>query len=612
MMDQVVLAIQNQEHGVVVYNNWKFFKILLVNYILLSCGCIYSQNDYPDINPNVDSIFILPNTQQSVCPQEFNSIGKMYFFCKIWGLIKFHNKKNIHAQLDKLLPLYLSKIDSCDSRHAYNEVITDFICQYERFDIKYPITFDSGVLRKYSLIDNAWILDTTYLEPSNRNLLINIWNKFSIIGSQNDFLYQSNIGYIQYNDDFSLLKSFFKRKERIEFISTRFTGLFNFWNLIYYFYPYKNLMSKNWDSTLLNAIPLFSSAVTERDYNIAILKLKSNLDDNHATASSAILTPQNLFGKYCSNFDLYKLSDTFLVDHYHVKDYIDSSVLIGDRIISINGNDIVKLYDSLKNYFSSSNEASRIIKVNKAILMSSKSINDITLIRNKKLMSVKVKYYNYNLLWNKYSKNQNNLSSSIKNQIIWYHDSCAYTHINWLTKDNINNVIQTLYKSKSIIIDFRGYPNFSCFLKLADFLLPTKKHFYISYYPDKKFPGILRWKNGYSIGNNDSFYYRGKIVLIVDANTQSLSEFAVMGLQSNEKVITIGSTTAGSDGNAAEYYFPGNVKTTYSGVGILYPNFLPTQRKGIKIDLFVKPTNESIISQNDIYITRAVNFLNVN
>lgn len=69
-------------------------------------------------------------------------------------------------------------------------------------------------------------------------------------------------------------------------------------------------------------------------------------------------------------------------------------------------------------------------------------------------------------------------------------------------------------------------------------------------------------------------YYKGRIIILVNEWTRSFSEYLTMALQVNPRSITVGNSTSGSDGNVSLFTFPGKVLTTYSGIGIYYPDFL--------------------------------------
>ncbi|WP_428025383.1 hypothetical protein, partial [Arcobacter sp.] len=73
-----------------------------------------------------------------------------------------------------------------------------------------------------------------------------------------------------------------------------------------------------------------------------------------------------------------------------------------------------------------------------------------------------------------------------------------------------------------------------------------------------------------------------------------------------DNVITIGSQTAGADGDVVTFKYLGGYKTTFSGIGLLYPDGSETQRKGIKIDIKIKPTINGLRQGRDEVLERAI------
>lgn len=105
--------------------------------------------------------------------------------------------------------------------------------------------------------------------------------------------------------------------------------------------------------------------------------------------------------------------------------------------------------------------------------------------------------------------------------------------------------------------------------------------------------------------------YPGKVIVLVNSNTQSQGEYTAMALQSSKMVQVIGSTTAGADGNVSSISLPGGVKTRISGIGVFYPDRTPTQRIGVKIDVKVYPTLKGIIEGRDELLEKAVELLQI-
>src|SRR5690606_444168 len=65
----------------------------------------------------------------------------------------------------------------------------------------------------------------------------------------------------------------------------RLLSLFRYWNIINYFFPYKYLTDKDWNTTLKEYIPVFLDAKDELAYELAMLRLIAEVHDTHANLS---------------------------------------------------------------------------------------------------------------------------------------------------------------------------------------------------------------------------------------------------------------------------------------------------------------------------------------
>lgn len=82
-----------------------------------------------------------------------------------------------------------------------------------------------------------------------------------------------------------------------------------------------------------------------------------------------------------------------------------------------------------------------------------------------------------------------------------------------------------------------------------------------------------------------------------------------MALISTRKVVLVGGQTAGADGNVSDFYLPGDVKITITGIGVYFPDGEETQRVGILPDIYiVPPLNE--IRKNDYVLEKVINMIN--
>jgi C-terminal processing protease CtpA/Prc len=79
-----------------------------------------------------------------------------------------------------------------------------------------------------------------------------------------------------------------------------------------------------------------------------------------------------------------------------------------------------------------------------------------------------------------------------------------------------------------------------------------------------------------------------------------------MALEAGPKTITVGSQTAGADGNVSRIPLPCGLYAMISGIGVFYPDGTPTQRVGVHIDVVVKPTVEGIRQGKDEVLEAAI------
>ncbi|HMS65882.1 MAG TPA: S41 family peptidase, partial [Ignavibacteria bacterium] len=107
-------------------------------------------------------------------------------------------------------------------------------------------------------------------------------------------------------------------------------------------------------------------------------------------------------------------------------------------------------------------------------------------------------------------------------------------------------------------------------------------------------------------------HYKGKVVIIVNQETQSQAEYTTMAFRTAPKAVVIGSTTAGADGNVSLIRLPGGISTYISGIGVYYPDGKETQRIGIVPDIEVKPTILGISNGRDELLEKAIEIINEN
>lgn len=239
-----------------------------------------------------------------------------------------------------------------------------------------------------------------------------------------------------------------------------------------------------------------------------------------------------------------------------------------------------------------------------ALLSRKDSTTLFTLLRENDTLLVQSKNYNVLTIYNMEKKKE---KGNRKKQLYkWVNDSVAYLNLTSITVDNFDNNYDPIKKSSVIILDLRCYPQIDVLWQLTNAFVPAHSFFAYVTYADAHFPGMIRYKKSTTnaIGNEKCF--DGRVILLINELTSSFSEYVAMLLQANPKTITIGNSSSGADGNVSYFEFPGGIKILYSGIGIYYLDFTPTQRVGVKLNYIVEPTIESIKEGIDNAYEKAV------
>jgi C-terminal processing protease CtpA/Prc len=179
-----------------------------------------------------------------------------------------------------------------------------------------------------------------------------------------------------------------------------------------------------------------------------------------------------------------------------------------------------------------------------------------------------------------------------------------------LERKDVDSVMNILKAMNAIIFDVR-YSASGTMYDVSKYLKKEKTDFTRWFYPNLEYPGLITYADNLQCGPDsiNEEYYEGLVVILVGNYTQSHSEFTVMGLQTAPNSITIGSQTAGADGNVSTVSLPGGIITYFSGAGLAYPDGTETQRKGLKIDIVVNQTINNIRKGRDEKLDTALAYI---
>lgn len=401
-------------------------------------------------------------------------------------------------------------------------------------------------------------------------------------------------------------------------VGERLLGLYNYWNAIFYFYPSRNLIGRDWKPVLHEYIPAFINAADTFSYYTRIQNLISEINDSHA-GINFIGDFSVFWEKYYYRPPLvnYKVEDRLFVIHIGTDTSQDlSQVHIWDEIIKINGIPVKQYAERLKKLFSMSNEENFYHLIYRYQILGGErnSVVTVTLKRGSKELEVKL---------TRSARGTSNLPDTLANLPPRYPETkilpnnIGYVNMGKITRDKVDSIMKALWNTKAIIFDIRNRPKntawaFSAYLTPAPVATQLNRMMSVKYASIEEAGDSYFAKDNYDITSprRDKRVYKGKVIVLCDNKTASHSEYSVMMLDVAGNGTVIGSQTVGADGDISDVIFPGGYYSAFSALGVHYPDGTITQRVGVKIDIEVKPTLAGLKAGRDEVLERAIRFVN--
>ncbi len=540
-------------------------------------------------------LLLLLLTALTNCKQQpLTQVEKLATTAKIWGFLKYYHPEvgkgtyNWDKQLFKVLP----KIEKVTTKEELSQVYLDWIASLGKVESCSSCYEKSSSNYFGKNFDLSWTQDELlFTKELSRQLQFIENNRFQ--GNHHYVSHHNLIGNIEIRNEPDYKDFDWKDKK------LRMLALFKYWNIIEYFFPYKYQTDDDWDLVLQQFIPKFLSPATEQEYHLTMLELVVKINDTHA----GLVTPltNDYFGikRIPSKFKIIA-NKAILTRFYNDSLAKKDDLQIGDVITKVNGKPIAEILEEKKPYINASNASVRLRNYSHAIFNGSTDSVHIDFDRNGKSYHKFIKRYTFNEF--NYKK-----PSPKKWKIL--DDHIGYVNMGVLEKKDVPAMMDSLFTTKAIIFDLRNYPR-STMHSIAEYLNKVPKEFVMITIPDLRYPGKFVWTTPHSCGKNNGKEYTGKVVLLVNEQTQSQAEFTTMCLQTAINATVIGSQTSGADGNISTIEFVGGFKTVMTGIGIFYPSGKETQRIGIVTDIEITPTIEGIRKGKDEVLDKAIQFIN--
>lgn len=384
----------------------------------------------------------------------------------------------------------------------------------------------------------------------------------------------------------------------------RILSLFRYWNMIQYYFPYKNLIEEDWKDVLEEFIPKFIKANDETEYALTALALIARIHDTHANIFNSNEIGNYKGGLYAAPRISFVEDKAVVIGFYNELYGKKADLRLGDIITEVNNKKVESIIQESLPLTPASNYPTQLREIARDLLRTNFYSIDVVYERNGKKKETKLETYRGNEI-NTYSYSGGNPTFQILPENI------AYLYPGSLKIGEIGDLWKDIEHTKGLIVDLRCYPSDFIVYSFGEKLMPETTPFAKFTNGNLYTPGLFTFTEPFSVGQYNPDYYKGKVVILINETTQSQAEYTTMSFRAAPNATVIGSTTAGADGNVSEIVLPGDIRSMISGIGVYYPDKTETQRIGIVPDIELRPTIKGIIEGRDELLEKALEVIKV-
>jgi C-terminal processing protease CtpA/Prc len=378
-------------------------------------------------------------------------------------------------------------------------------------------------------------------------------------------------------------------------------GLYRFWNIIEYWFPYRDVIGESWDEVLTTFIPRIAQAADGDTYKREMMALIARVNDTHANLWSSLDVRPPVGACRIPVVARFIQDKPVVVEYAAGASGSATGLQIGDAIEAIDGVGVPALVERWSPYYAASNESTRLRDI--AQSMTRGACGPATVRVTRPAGTVDVNTQRTATATTPGGGRRTNDRAGETFQKL--SPEVAYLKLSSVQSAQAAKYIEAAAGTKGLIIDIRNYPSDFVVFALGAHLVDRATPFVRFTRGDPANPGAFHWTPPISLEPGLP-RYSGKIVILVDEVSLSQSEYTAMAFRSAPNATVVGSTTAGADGNVSRIPLPGGLESRISGIGVFYPDKKPTQRVGILPDIVARPTIDGIRNGRDEVVEAAL------
>jgi hypothetical protein len=444
--------------------------------------------------------------------------------------------------------------------------------------------------------DLAWLEDTTILSTTAANRLKNVYvNRWA--GVAQSFAQRSHLGNISFVNEESYGIHPVPRDLRL-------LALARFWNAIEYWYPYRTQLPKDQLTRIREYLPQVWSASDDEDYAKVLVRLAASLEDGHANLVGAFhFQPPGGSARLPL---VLRWVDSQLVVSRVLTDTDTGNAYFrpGDVVVQLDGRAPAITRGLWEPFFGASNDAALSRDIALALASGQPGVTSVVINRKGRIDTVSALRSMPKRAWGDALHERELMGPTFR----MLTPEVAYLRGSRARAEHVGRYLREAKDSEVFVVDMRGYPSDTAAWLLARHFVDDTTAAALLSGPDIANPGTFTWMLRRMILPLQPTY-TGRVLVLVDEQSQSAAEYSTMLMQASSRVTVVGGQTAGADGNVVHLSLPGGLAVTFSGLGVYYPDRRVTQGVGVRRDLTVHPTIQGLRDGVDEVLEAGVRYV---
>jgi len=354
-------------------------------------------------------------------------------------------------------------------------------------------------------------------------------------------------------------------------------AIYRFWNLLEYWFPYRELIDEKRDLVLRDSLRRAAASLDAVSFQREMLALVARADDGHANLWSAFGVREPL-GNCQLPVSLRHVEGKFVIKSASAGESA-RHFKPGDVLLSLDGVPVDDIARKAWPFYGASNEAARMDQIARGLTRGQCGPVHVEVMREsaQKIESQRTPIDAAQSAADSRDDRPGDTFQMLSPDV-------AYLKLSSIKSADVAGYIEKARGAKSLIVDIRNYPSEFVVFSLGSLLVDSRTPFVVFSSADLSDPGAFHWNPPVYLDPQEP-HFAGRVAILVDELSISQAEYTAMALRASPRAIVVGSQTAGADGNVSPIGLPGNLRTGMSGLGVFYPDRRPTQQVGVAIDV---------------------------